>query len=294
MDEKIIGKKFNSLWVWQNKGQRAPHKPLLVIKMLARILQDKERFISYEEADKYLKILFEEYGLFNKKCRTNYPFWRLQNDGIWEVHKKDHFQVNKQGDVSNRDLVQGKAQGGFTLEVYQYLKKNKQLCNKIIEDILDSHFPSSLHEDILESIGLGSGYSFTDKRKRDPNFRDKVLCAYEFKCSICGFDVRLGHVPIALEAAHIKWHQAEGPDVEENGLALCSLHHKLFDRGVFTLSAKCEILVSDRANGTKGFSVWLMDYHGRKLVLPQRKEYYPKDNYVEWHAKEVFQGTIRE
>ena len=62
--------------------------------------------------------------------------------------------------------------------------------------------------------------------------------------------MRLGRiVPVALEAAHIKWRQAGGPDLEVNGLALCSLHHKLFDRGAFTLSNQLVILVSDDAHG---------------------------------------------
>ena len=63
---------------------------------------------------------------------------------------------------------------------------------------------------------------------------------------------------VALEAAHIKWHQAGGPDEESNGLALCTMHHKLFDRGVFTLSDKMKVIVSEIANGTKGFQEWVI------------------------------------
>jgi hypothetical protein len=46
---------------------------------------------------------------------------------------------------------------------------------------------------------------------------------------------------------------AGGPDEEFNGLALCTLHHKLFDRGVFTLSDKLNIVVSVSADGTRRF-----------------------------------------
>ena len=35
--------------------------------------------------------------------------------------------------------------------------------------------------------------------------------------------------------------QAGGPDHESNGLALSSLHHKLFDMGVFTVLADLRI-----------------------------------------------------
>ena len=76
-------------------------------------------------------------------------------------------------------------------------------------------------------------------------------------------------------------------------MALCALHHKLFDRGAFTLSDGMKIQVSDRAYGTKGFNEWLMAYHGKKLMKPQRPSYYPKPQYVTWHIREVFQGYGR-
>ena len=79
-----------------------------------------------------------------------------------------------------------------------------------------------------------------------------------------------------------------------NGLALCSLHHKLFDRGAFTLSNDLEILVSDDAYGTAGFYEWLMRFHGEKLNFPERQTYYPDETYTRWHVREVFQGEYRE
>ena len=86
---------------------------------------------------------------------------------------------------------------------------------------------------------------------------------------MCGFDVKLGTIPIALEAAHIKWKSHGGPNQAVNGLALCILHHKLFDLGAFTLSKQLQILVSDDVHGTKGFKECLMDFHGQTINLPQ-------------------------
>jgi putative restriction endonuclease len=73
-----------------------------------------------------------------------------------------------------------------------------------------------------------------------------------YRCAVCGFDVRLGSVSIALDAAHIRWHQAGGPDLERNGLALCVLHHKTFDLGAFTVNQDGLLLVSDQAHGIEG------------------------------------------
>jgi putative restriction endonuclease len=98
---------------------------------------------------------------------------------------------------------------------------------------------------------------------------------------------------VALEAAHIKWFQAGGPDIEVNGVALCTMHHKLFDRGAYSLDDTMQIQVSERAHGTSGFLDWLMAFHGKSIRLPQRPAYYPRPRFIEWHVKEVFQGPSR-
>ncbi len=52
-----------------------------------------------------------------------------------------------------------------------------------------------------------------------------ILIAYGYRCAVCGFDVRLGATPIAMEASHIKWKSYNGPSEEVNGLCLCVMHH---------------------------------------------------------------------
>jgi len=99
---------------------------------------------------------------------------------------------------------------------------------------------------------------------------------------------------IALDAAHIRWHQAGGPDVESNGLALCTLHHKVFDLGAFTVNRDGVLLVSDQAHGTEGFHEALMSRHGKQVRPPQRQEWKPAPSSLAWHAREVFKGSARE
>ncbi len=163
------------------------------------------------------------------------------------------------------------------------------LAVKIAAQILERHFPESLHQDVLNAVGLTLE---TSKKKRDPAFRQRVLKAYEYRCAVCGFDVRLGSVSIALDAAHIRWHQAGGPDVESNGLALCVLHHKTFDLGAFTLTEGV-LVVSDQANGTAGFAETLMAFHGKPIRPPQHPDWRPEPKHVEWHGREVFKGEAR-
>ena len=152
----------------------------------------------------------------------------------------------------------------FSSEVQAALKAEPGRVAVIAGRMLEQHFPESLHQDILDAVGL-SVESGTLLRKRDPSFRQRVLKAYVYRCAVCGFDVRLGSISIALDAAHIRWRQSGGPDEESNGLALCVLHHKTFDLGAFTVSGGV-VLVSDGAHGTNGFDQTLMAYHARRFA----------------------------
>lgn len=294
MDREQIIQKFQTLNLWKRGGERAPHKPLLVLYAIGKLLRGEGRLISYVDIEENVADLLNEFGPKRNFYHAHFPFWRLQNDGVWEVPDAERIGQSSSGDAYITDLRRYDVSGGFLEPIADQLLNDAKLTFEIVQNLLDAHFPSTLHEDILQTVGIELPLRVPSRQTRDPNFRENVLKAYEYKCAVCGFDVKLRHQPVALEAAHIKWHQAGGPDIEVNGLALCSLHHKLFDRGVFTLSEHLEVLVSEYANGSVGFEEWLMRFHGRTINFPQRQSYYPQGNFIGWHVKEVFKGASRE
>ena len=296
--EEII-KKFQKLNVWKRKEERAVHKPLLVLYAMGKLLRGGSRLISYVDIEEDLRNLLKEFGPWKPSHRPQYPFWRLrkEKDRIWEIPDAHRIQEYKRkdgkstGDAFIEDL-RCYGIGGFPEPIAYQLQTDLQLAFEIVQNLLDAHFPFSYHEDILQAVGIPHPLQISQPRL--PNFRENVLKAYNYKCAICGFDVKLRHQPVALEASHIKWHRAGGPDTEVNGLALCSLHHKLFDRGVFTISAKLEVLVSEYANGSVGFEEWVMEFHGKEINFPQRQAYRPHEDFTGWHFREVFKGPYRE
>lgn len=296
MNETNLLSKFDSLTVWRRGGERAPHKPLLALYALGKAVRNERRLVEFEEISKNLVRLLNDFGPERKNHRAEYPFWRMQKDGIWEVKSPENpeWGLTSSGDVKKSELIRFNAFGGFTEPVYREINSDPALFKKIVQKLLDDNFPASIHEDILQAVGIDLAADAAIVQRRNPEFRGRVLRAYEYRCAICGFDIRIDHTPIGLEAAHIKWHTAGGPDEESNGLALCTLHHKLFDRGAFTLSKRLEVLVSDRANGTASFNEWLLKYHGKKLAAPQRETYKPQMAFRDWHVREVFRGEIRE
>ena len=202
--------------------------------------------------------------------------------------------LTQSGSVSKKYLRDNHVLAGFTDEVYQLLKANSDLLEQVAMQLLEDNFPPSVHQDILDEVGLdfeAIPQPANQKRaKRDPTFRRRVLEAYDYRCAICSFSVRMENTPIALEAAHIKWFQAGGPDIESNGLALCSLHHKLLDRGAMAISAEHKIVVSEKANGHGGFQEWVLNFDGKPLLKPRQLAYAPKLEFTDWHIREVFQG----
>ena len=294
MDREEIIQRFETLSLWRREGERAPHKPLLVLYAIGRLLRDGIRLIPYSEIDEDLERLLREFGPRRTNYGTQYPFWRLQNDGIWEVPDADQIRQTASRDALRSDLVRHNVSGGFHEDIARQLQDDSTLSFDIIQNLLNAHFPPSLHEDILQAVGIEFPLPISNRQRNNINFRANILRAYEYKCAVCGFDVKLGTSPIALEASHIRWRQANGPDEVINGLALCSLHHRLFDRGAFTLSGQLEIMVSDEVYGSVGFEEWLMRFHGKQISFPQRQPYYPHESFIDWHIREVFQGDYRE
>ena len=291
MTSDAILTRFDDLNTRRQGDRRAPHKPLLVLYALGRWQQGKAE-VMYSEAEPELTALLREFGPPRKSDHPEQPFWRLQRDGVWAVHAPADLPLKTGDDIPRVTALRSlDVRAGFSPDVQAALTADPSLATRIVAGVIERHFPESLHSDILNAVGLvlETGVAL---RKRDLGFRQRVLKAYEYRCAVCGFDVRLGSVSIALDAAHIRWHQAGGPDTESNGLALCVLHHKTFDLGTFTLLDRV-LVVSDQANGTTGFAETLLAYHGRPIRPPQHPDWRPKPKHLEWHGREVFKGEAR-
>ncbi|WP_339304501.1 HNH endonuclease [Paenibacillus sp. FSL L8-0435] len=283
MNREELINKINKITIWKNSGHRSPHKPLLILLALGLLQSSDVENISYIEVKDKLRLLLGEFGPHRSTIHPEYPFVRLKNDGIWDLNKP------VDNNATSAQLVRNEVSGGFTSEVILLLKEQPSLISELASILLETHFPNSIHNEVLNEVGL----SINKGNKRNPNFRGMVLRAYGYNCAVCGYNLRMGHNLVGLEAAHIKWVQAGGPNVESNGIALCSIHHKLFDRGAYTISKDNDILVSEDVHGSRGLTEWLLKYHRRKMKSPISIEYRPLNGYLNWHHEEVFKGKIR-
>ncbi|MFF7749018.1 phosphorothioated DNA-binding restriction endonuclease [Streptomyces sp. NPDC007971] len=281
---------------WTRSGTRAPHKPLLLLYALGQFQADAEGGLRYSMVEQDLQRLLTEYGPPNKTTPA-YPFHHLVSDGVWEVHT-DRGPGSPGSGI--RELRETRATGRLAPDLRAALRRDPQLLGRIARLLLDLHFPPSLHGELCEAVGLEpeaspeTGQLSTARRQRDRRMRELVLTAYEYRCAFCGYDGRIGAVPVGLEAAHVRWWAFGGPDDIENGLCLCSLHHKLFDKGVLGVGDGHRVLVSQRFVGhSPAAREHVVALAGRPLVGPQPGAGPVAATHRAWHARQVFHGEPR-
>jgi putative restriction endonuclease len=130
-------------------------------------------------------------------------------------------------------------------------------------------------------IALRREYAIVTTRVRlhQPIFRQQVLGAYRSQCAICS----LRHVEL-LEAAHIREDSQGGEPIVSNGVSMCVLHHKAFDKDVigirpdFTVETRPSVL-EEHDGPTLEHAI--QGVHGRSLLLPRRKEAHPDGRLLE-------------
>ena len=126
---------------------------------------------------------------------------------------------------------------------------------------------------------------------------------YGQQCAFCGFSM-----PFALEAAHIKpWTFATQGErlLASNGLLLCSVHHKLFDAGLITLSASRTDHFADNEYVIKVLAPdsllfisqadfdFVKKIDGAKARLPERPEHRPSPEFLDFRKHWVAENILR-
>jgi putative restriction endonuclease len=266
---------------------------------LGRFQRDGDAALRFVDIEADLNQLLREFGP-PRSTSPGYPFHHLTNDGLWIVTTKDGKGSPGSGLT---DLRSSDAAGRLAPEFTQTLRSDPHLLAQVVRVILDANFPASLHPEICAAVGLGleaAELASTDasaiaRRSRSAEFRSEVLLAYEYRCSFCGYDGLLRNTAVGIDAAHIRWWAFDGPDAVANGLALCSLHHKLFDKGVIGLDEHYRMTVSAHFIGrSPSTQTVVLDLLGQAMLSPQAGFPLPDTTHIAWHRQQVFQPPARQ
>ena len=78
------------------------------------------------------------------------------------------------------------------------------------------------------------------KKQRDNSFRARILRAYNYRCAFSGIQLKL------VDAAHIVPVNFEtSTDETSNGIALSTIHHKAYDKGLITFNEQYQIIFKE-------------------------------------------------
>ena len=98
-------------------------------------------------------------------------------------------------------LVDTTARGNFVSDIAATLQKQPAYIPRLARELIAAHFPSTLHADICAAVGLELDEGPDDlaakqRLVRDADFRPRIIRAYEYRCAVTGWDLRVGNMGV--------------------------------------------------------------------------------------------------
>jgi len=117
-------------------------------------------------------------------------------------------------------------------------------------------------------------FAMVARRLDQVRFRRDVLRVYRSRCAVCSLKERE-----LVEAAHIiGWSEPESVETVVNGIALCAIHHRAYDRNLMGIDPTGEVHVGKRLlreiDGPM-LKEGLQGFHGAQILLPRQEEHRP-------------------
>ena len=177
----------------KGRRTRTPQASARIVCLSGNCYEVRSRLIPYSEVDSNLGNLLKEFGPKRANYRPKYPFWHLQTDKVWEIPDATQILHESHGDVRKGDLLHHNASGGFPEKIARTLQNDSKLVFEIIQRLLNAHFPSTLHEDILTAVGIEYPFRVAEiessrpvsrRKRRDPNFRLNI--SESVRIQMCG------------------------------------------------------------------------------------------------------------
>ena len=182
------------------------------------------------------------------------------------------------------------AHGGLVESDYSLLNGDLDLQTLCVHRILDGHFPRSIHEDLIAFFDLRLSGARDGDMQTESEFRARIISAYDNACALTGFSIGYRRTFPGLEAAHICWPQAGGNDDVCNGIAMTTLHRKLFHLGLLTISDQMNVILCSELADMSRNSSSISKLNGKKITLPKNPKQWPNPDFLRWHRKWVFRS----
>lgn len=324
MKEELIKKylkHFQNLNRGYNKGLgKAPHKPILLLSILQLIQENKitsnRIFIT---SDLILKFRTTWRQLVETNHVPNFalPFFHLRSEPFWFLVPKpgSNFLITSSKSIKSfKNLKETVAYAEVDNALFTLLKDTSTYL--LFEQLLlESYFPymkygSSVSERDDEEHAINNSIlneSSEEYRQRilelrhilkEDEFEEEIFIRgglfkkripeiYHHTCCISGFQIRSTRNIQMVDACHILPFSLSNDDTIPNGIALSPTMHRAFDRGFLTINQDFRVRVSPTiAKENPKFA--LSQFEGQEIILPEKEKWYPSQQSLIWHNKEIF------
>lgn len=158
MDKSEILARFSKIRVVTRDGEKALHKPLLLLLVLGKYSRGCSRIIPFKDLENELTNLLKKCGPISKSSNPHLPFWHLQNDGIWELINDENLRDRKgHSDPTSKLMIDQNVMGGLTKEIYKAIKQDPGLLRELVQLLVDQFIPKQHAKSALRDVGLEQG-----------------------------------------------------------------------------------------------------------------------------------------
>jgi putative restriction endonuclease len=304
-------KSFSQLNISSSRQRgNAQYKPILVltvIDLITRGVINDNRIPVSEELIQTFERYWSILGSKSYKGGLHYPFFHLQSEGFWHLVFKSEFK-GLQPKTTNK-LKEAVEYAYLDNELFNFLQDESQR-QELIDSLVTTFFQEqqdefenilqinqSFQEDDLATEKLAASTNLDSNPKwsirkaviRNAFFRRTIVRVYDYKCAFCGIRVTKAVNQNIVDGAHIKPFAQFYDSRIHNGIALCKNHHWAFDRGWFTADEQYKIIISQGLEEISPYTKPMKDFHGERLLLPNKEQYFPELEALQWHRQNIFQ-----
>ncbi|SHG08125.1 putative restriction endonuclease [Salegentibacter echinorum] len=324
MSEEIIYK-YSNYFQKLNRGfsknlGRAPHKPILllsIIQLIAKGVIKSNRIFITSEIILAFKQNWEDLVHTGHSRNFSLPFFHLRSEPFWHLSPKPGKQIETTRSKSIKsfnNLNESIAFAEIDKELFLLLQKSEnQLWFEQI--LIESYFPdfkvtylrpdSYYEEAKIESEILNEPREFYQNNIKqlrqsleENEFEEEIFVRgglfkrtipkiYDYTCCISGLKINSAHNIQMVDACHIHPFSISNDDTVSNGISLSPTLHRAFDRGLITITQNFIVRISPTIE-EKESSFPLFNFEDKQIQLPKKYEWYPSQEALKWHNKEVF------
>jgi len=235
------------------------------------------------------------------------PLYHMKSDGFWKIDYREDQSPQQPKSIkkftrmvdrvhiedgllelihikeSRNELINALLNGGY------FSEKERTNLNEKIEEIISSFkYEKELEVKIEKEFSTEPTKDDSIfKKSRNSAFRRLVVRSYLERCCVCGMKLVTSSGISIIDAAHILPFSKFHNDDLRNGLALCKIHHWLFDRGIISVDQHYQTIVSPSIENEEPEKA-ITEFAKKEIILPYEAKRYPSPVALEWHRRNVW------